>query len=108
MEERENGVIVPSRGGKSLFGIAAASRKMQQQQHHQREEENAYAPSSSACDVAVTENVRRKKKHKRLQEFLTPEYIADNVYGPPIGHEFDSLPYRAFISLSLSHIGLCY
>ncbi|KAJ1408166.1 WHIM2 domain [Sesbania bispinosa] len=84
---RENGVTVPScsssreefhsRGGKGLLG-------------------KANAPSSSRYDMTVIGNVKKKQKRKCLQELFTEDFIVSNVLrkdGPPLGREFDSLPY---------------
>jgi len=89
-----NGVVVPpctcSRdefrtrgGGKELSRIAAAR--------------NCY--SASKYDMAVTRNVKKKQKRKGIQELFTADYIVNRVVrkdGPPLGQEFDFLPYGAF------------
>lgn len=97
-EKRENGVLVSSRSslgcGKDVVGVA---RKI-----HKRDMSNqkANGPSSSRSNVAVTRNVRKKKKHKCLQQLLTADYILHKVFrkdGPPLGEEFDSLPSGEFL-----------
>jgi len=90
-----NGVVVPpctcSRdefrtrgGGKVLSRVAAAARN---------------CSSASNHDMAVTRNVKKKQKRKGLQELFTADYIVNRVLrkdGPPLGQEFDFLPYGAF------------
>ncbi|ESW32216.1 hypothetical protein PHAVU_002G303200 [Phaseolus vulgaris] len=87
-----NGVVVPpctcSRdefrtrgGGKVLSRVAAAARN---------------CSSASKHDMAVTRNVKKKQKRKGLQELFTADYIVNRVLrkdGPPLGQEFDFLPY---------------
>ncbi|KAK7399047.1 hypothetical protein VNO78_10222 [Psophocarpus tetragonolobus] len=85
-----NGVIVPSYtlsrhefrvcGGKGLSRVAAAARN---------------GSSTSAYDMAVATNVKKKQKRKCLQELFTTDYIVNKVLrkdGPPLGQEFDFLP----------------
>ncbi|KAK7369838.1 hypothetical protein VNO80_11884 [Phaseolus coccineus] len=87
-----NGVVVPSctcsrdefrtrGGGKGLSRVAAAARN---------------CSSASKHDMAVTRNVKKKQKRKGLQELFTADYIVNRVLrkdGPPLGQEFDFLPY---------------
>lgn len=64
--------------------------------------EKANATSSSRFD-------RKSKKRKCLQELFTADYIANNVFrndGPPLGHEFDSLP--SGVSFSRRFVTIVY
>ncbi|XWS31134.1 hypothetical protein CRYUN_Cryun23aG0051500 [Craigia yunnanensis] len=110
-DKRDNGIMLPIRSMKKLAthrernaaGISAARKnpKGQDLLVHNRSKSGAVLYSRYKGTSLVGENRFGKKKKKMLlpQDLLSPQYILKKVFrkdGPPLGVEFDTLPFQAF------------